>query len=100
MLTRRIQLVPAIFERHSVRSCQGEIGLETHHLGVAADGDVAFAHMLYRDSGTRRSGQDVVVWVRSTVCIQRMDDQWLITHERISFPINPDEWSAVVDVTP
>ena len=79
---------------------QGDIGLETHDLSVAVNGDVAFAHMLHPDSGTRRSGRDAVVWVRSTVCVRRMDDQWLITHEHISFPINPDDWSAVVDTAP
>ena len=79
---------------------QGDIGLETHDLSVEVDGDVAFAHMLHPDSGTRRSGQDVTVVVRSTVCLQRIDDQWSITHEHISFPINPDDWSAVVGVAP
>ena len=79
---------------------QGDIGLETHELGLAVSDDVAFAHMLHPDSGTRRNGQDVVVWVRATVCLQRMGDQWLITHEHISFPIKPEEWSAVVDATP
>jgi len=56
--------------------------------------------MLHPDSGTRRSGRDVVVWVRSTVCLQRIDDRWLITHEHISFPIDPENWSAVVDAAP
>jgi ketosteroid isomerase-like protein len=79
---------------------QGDIGLETHDLRVAVSGNVAFAHMLHPDSGTRRSGRDEVVWVRSTVCLQRIDDHWLITHEHISFPINPESWSAVVDATP
>lgn len=76
---------------------QGDIGLETHNLNVAVSGDVAFAHMLHPDSGTRRSGRDVTVWVRSTVCLQRIADEWLITHEHISFPIDPENWSAVVD---
>jgi len=26
--------------------------------------------------------------------------RWLITHEHISFPINPGDWSAVVDAAP
>ena len=76
---------------------EGDIGLETQDLSVAVNGDVAFAHMLHPDSGTRRSGRDVVVWVRSTVCLQRIADQWLITHEHISFPMNPENWSAIVD---
>ena len=79
---------------------QGDIGLETHELGLAVSGDVALAHMLHPDSGTRRNGRDVVVWVRATVCLQRVGGEWSITHEHISFPINPQEWSAVVDATP
>jgi len=79
---------------------KGDIGLETHDLHTAASGDVAFAHMMHPDSGTRRNGQDITVWVRSTVCLQRIDGRWLITHEHISFPIDPENWSAVIDTTP
>ncbi len=76
---------------------QGDIGLETHDLSVTVDGDVAFAHMLHADSGTRRGGQDMEVWLRATVCARRIDDRWQIIHEHVSFPINPGDWSAVVD---
>ena len=65
---------------------EGEIGLETHELSIATSGDVAFAHMLHLDSGTRNNGVDGAVWVRSTVCCQRSGDRWLITHEHISMP--------------
>jgi ketosteroid isomerase-like protein len=64
----------------------GPIGLETHDLSVAAGEDVAFAHMLHLDSGTRRNGVDGAVWVRSTVCCRRSNGTWLITHEHISMP--------------
>jgi ketosteroid isomerase-like protein len=76
---------------------QGDIELETHDLQVSVDGEVAFAHMLHADSGTRRGGQDMVVWVRATVCAQLIDDRWQIVHEHVSFPIDPGDWSAVVD---
>ena len=79
---------------------QGDIQLETHHLDVVVGDDVAFANMLHPDSGTRRSGQDVTVWVRASVCLRRIDDRWLITHEHVSFPIDPGQWSAVVDAAP
>lgn len=79
---------------------EGDIGLETLDLNVAVSGDVAFAHMLHPDRGKRRSGREETVVVRSTVCLQRLADEWLITHEHISLPINPADWSAVVDGTP
>jgi ketosteroid isomerase-like protein len=36
---------------------QGDIGLETHDLHVAASEDVAFARMIHPDSGTRQTGR-------------------------------------------
>ncbi|MGW4470049.1 YybH family protein [Nonomuraea sp. NPDC004354] len=72
----------------------GPIGLETHDLTVAASGDVAFAHMLHLDSGTRKNGLQSAIWVRSTVCLRRSRGQWLITHEHISVPINPQNLQA------
>lgn len=64
----------------------GPIGLETHELNVAVEGDVAFAHMLHLDTGTRKNGVEGAVWVRSTVCCRRSGDTWRITHEHISMP--------------
>lgn len=64
----------------------GEIGLETHDLHIAAGPEVAFAHMLHLDSGTRNNGIEGAVWIRSTVCCRRSGDGWRITHEHISMP--------------
>jgi ketosteroid isomerase-like protein len=78
----------------------GAIGLETRDLTVAVHGDVAFAHMLHLDSGTRRNGLELAVWLHSTVCLRRSPDGWIITHEHISIPHDPTDWSAVVDAKP
>lgn len=72
----------------------GPISLETHDLTVAASGDVAFANMLHLDSGTRKGGHRQSIWVRSTVCCRRSNGKWLITHEHISLPINPENLQA------
>ncbi|MEV5343074.1 nuclear transport factor 2 family protein [Streptomyces sp. NPDC052676] len=73
----------------------GPIGLETHALTVASsDADIAFAHMLHLDSGTRKNGLSIGIWVRSSVCFRRTNGQWLITHEHISMPINPENLQA------
>jgi ketosteroid isomerase-like protein len=65
---------------------EGPIGLETHELRIATSADVAFAYMLHVDSGTRNNGVEGAVWIRSTVCLERSGDKWLITHEHISMP--------------
>ncbi|MBB5782169.1 YybH family protein [Nonomuraea jabiensis] len=67
----------------------GPIGLETHELNIAVNGDVAFAHMLHLDTGTLKNGSDRAMWVRSTVCCRRSGGKWLITHEHISMPFDP-----------
>jgi ketosteroid isomerase-like protein len=64
----------------------GPISLETHHLKITTGEDLALAHMLHLDSGTRKNGPDGAAWVRSTVCCRRSDSKWLITHEHISMP--------------
>jgi ketosteroid isomerase-like protein len=66
----------------------GPIGLETHELNIAMSEDVAFAHMLHLDKGKRKAGvPQGEVWIRSSVCCQRLSGSWLITHEHISLPI-------------
>ena len=78
----------------------GPINLETSDLKIAASGDVAFAHMLHLDSGNRNAEYSGV-WLRSTVCCQRSNGRWLITHEHISLPI---DWAksgmVVLGLTP
>ncbi|MEV4066321.1 YybH family protein [Nonomuraea dietziae] len=72
----------------------GPISLETRDLTIATSGDVAMAHMLHLDSGKRTNGLQSAIWVRSTVCCQRSGGKWLITHEHISLPINPENLQA------
>ena len=67
---------------------EGPIGVESRDVKVVGDGDVAFAHMLDLDKGNVhfvKTGLEEA-WLRSTVCCQRSDDGWLITHEHVSWP--------------
>ncbi|WAL68396.1 nuclear transport factor 2 family protein [Amycolatopsis cynarae] len=68
----------------------GPITLETHDMTVVANGDVAFANMLHLDSGNREGGLQSSIWVRETVCLRRSNGEWLITHEHVSIPFNPE----------
>ncbi|WP_460697627.1 YybH family protein [Nocardia thraciensis] len=42
----------------------GPVGLETHDLTIVTSGDVACATMLHLDSGKRRGGIELPMWVR------------------------------------
>jgi ketosteroid isomerase-like protein len=79
---------------------EGPITIETHDLHISASGDIAAAHMLLRASGTRKNGQEVGYWVRTTNGCQRSDRGWLITHEHVSLPVDFESESAVMDLVP
>ena len=78
---------------------EGPLGLETRDLEIAVSGDVAFAHMFHLDKGNAHVAKGGM-WLRSTVCCQRSNDKWLITHEHISMPVDYKSGSAVMELVP
>jgi ketosteroid isomerase-like protein len=81
-------------------SWESAIGVEIRDRNILVSGDVAAAYLLHRTSGTLKNGQEVGYWVRATVCCQRLNDRWLITHEHISVPVDPRTRSAIMDIVP
>jgi ketosteroid isomerase-like protein len=79
---------------------EGLFELESSDLQVSCSGDIAVAHWLSRARGTLKSGQRAESWVRATSCFHRSNHQWLITHEHISWPVDPKSGSAAKDLTP
>jgi uncharacterized protein (TIGR02246 family) len=81
-------------------SWQSDIGQEIRDVTIVASGDLAVAHMLIRASGTLKNGREVGYWVRATVCCQRSDQRWEITHEHISLPVDVGSGRAAMDLVP
>lgn len=81
-------------------SWKSSIGVEIRDLNVLASGNVAAAYMLHRTSGILTSGRQVDYWIRASVCCQRSDRGWLITHEHVSLPVDFQSGSAVMDLAP
>jgi ketosteroid isomerase-like protein len=81
-------------------SWQSAIGQDIRDLHILASGDVAVAHMLIRASGTLKNGREVGYWVRATVCCQRSNQGWVITHEHISLPIDVGSGRVAMDLVP
>ena len=79
---------------------EGPIGQEITDLNVMESGDAAIAHMPIRAGGTLKNGQEVGFWVRTTDGCLRSNDEWLITHEHVSLPVDPMSRSAVMDLVP
>ena len=79
---------------------RGPIGQELRDLRVTMSGDLAFAHMLIRASGTLQDAREVGYWVRTTNCCRRVDGSWVITQEHVSLPVDFMSGTAVMDLVP
>jgi ketosteroid isomerase-like protein len=76
------------------------ITLEMRDLTITAGNDVAFCHSLNRINGTTTSGGEPNMWVRSTVCLRKIEGEWMVTHEHTSVPFNTETGMASLDLTP
>jgi ketosteroid isomerase-like protein len=75
-------------------------GYEVRELTVTASETVAFCYYLYRVSGTLKAGDTVDMWVRATVCLNKVDGEWKIAHEHQSVPFDAKTGKASLDLKP
>lgn len=78
----------------------GPIRLETRDAAVAVHSDIAFAHMLHKDSGNRNRPDGKGFWLRSTSCLRRLQTGWRIVHEHVSLPIDFRTGEVLMDLEP
>lgn len=86
--------------RRMFDSFRGPITFETRDLNIVEGVDVAFAHSLVRTVGTVTNGHEIDRWLRRTVCLRKFDGNWLVTHEHVSLPVDPESGTAVQDLQP
>lgn len=79
---------------------EGPLDFDMRDLRLSSDGDVAFCHSLNHVIGTRRAGDKLDMWWRSTVCYRKMDDRWMITHVHNSVPFDVESGRASFDLKP
>lgn len=80
---------------------KGPIGYEMRDLRLTVGDDVAFCHFLNHLSGARTDGGMTSVWVRTTICLRKLDGVWMITHAHESVPFYMDgTYKAAVDLKP
>jgi ketosteroid isomerase-like protein len=65
---------------------EGSLGFELTNLRIVPGEVTAFCHYLGLVSGARAGGRTSGYWVRGTTCFERLDNEWLVTHEHISMP--------------
>ena len=69
-------------------------------LNVVVDGDHAVTWGLNRMADRRPDGSEDVTWSRGTRVFQRSGGRWLMTHQHVSFPIDPTTGLAATELTP
>jgi uncharacterized protein (TIGR02246 family) len=79
---------------------QRPLGYEVRDLTITLGDGVAFGHSLNRISGTLKNGNRTDVWVRATTCYRKIDGNWLITHDHVSVPLDPESGRALLSLEP
>ena len=83
-----------------ISSWQGPINSEIRELSITADDNVAFSHHLSRFNGTKKSGGEIDMWIRATLCFGKVDGKWMVAHEHVSVPFDPQSGQASLDLKP
>ena len=78
----------------------GTIGYQVRDLTVVGDGTVGFCSFVYHVSGTLVSGDEVSMWVRATLGVERVQDRWLIVHDHESVPFDAATGQALTALQP
>ena len=79
---------------------QRPLGYEIRDLTITVGDDVAFGYSLNRLSGTLKNGNRSGFWVRATICFRKIDGNWLIAHDHVSVPLDPESGKALLDLEP
>jgi ketosteroid isomerase-like protein len=79
---------------------QRPLGYEIRDLTITVSDDAAFTHSLNRISGTLKNGNRTDFWLRWTACFRKIDGNWLIVHDHVSVPLDPESGRALLNLEP
>ena len=79
---------------------QRPLRYEIRDLTLTLGDDVAFGHSLNRVSGTLKNGNRTDFWLRWTACFRKIDGNWLIAHDHVSVPVDPESGRALLNLEP
>jgi len=79
---------------------KGNIGLEISDLHITAGKDVAFQYCLNHVSATKITGEMLDMWWRETIGYQKIDGNWVITHQHSSVPFDVNSGQASIHLQP
>lgn len=76
------------------------LGYEMRGFTIAVGGDIAFGRSFNRISGTLKNGKRSDYWVRWTTGYRKIDGVWLIVHDQVSVPMDPESGEALRNLEP
>ena len=83
------------------KTWDGPIACEVRDLHIRVGGDVAWTRSLNHLSGKRTDGDKTDIWIRATLCFEKVGGRWLAAHEHLSVPFYMDgSYRAAVDLRP
>ena len=85
---------------HAFAMYQRPLGYEIRDLTLTSGDDLTFGHSLNRVSGTLKNGNRTSFWLRWTACFRRIDGNWLIAHDQVSVPVDPESGRALLNLEP
>ena len=81
-------------------SFDGTIDFENHELEIIGSDGVAFAHSLNHVTGTLTDGKSLDMYWRATLCLRKIDGEWLVVHTHTSVPFDMQTGEAQIDLKP
>jgi ketosteroid isomerase-like protein len=85
---------------HAFAMYQRPLGYEIRDLTLTLGDEVAFGRSLNRVSGTLKNGNSTNFWLRWTACFRKIDGNWLIAHDQVAVPVDPESGRALLNLEP
>lgn len=85
--------------RTGFEQARGDFDWSVPDLQIIVRGDIAVAWGLNRMADTV-NGVETVMWSRGTRVFQRTGGTWLMIHQHVSFPYDPETGHAALNLTP
>lgn len=79
---------------------QGGMIFEMHEVDITASSDIAFCRYLCLCGCVQEDGEKQMGWMRATVCLRKLGQEWKIVHEHFSMPFDPETGAVLFDAAP
>jgi uncharacterized protein (TIGR02246 family) len=86
--------------KRGLESSAGTVTWEVPDLKVVVRDDIAVAWGLNRMTAEQPDGTSTEAWSRGTRVFQQQDGRWMMIHQHVSFPYDPQTGRALTDLRP